>query len=295
MDAHQVLTTCADFGRLVRLLPDNLLVVTSDGEVLYANLEATHLLARLGTQPTRLPTTLQGGELNGTVTLLDQKYAEVILQIQSRRIVWQDQAAWLWQVRDITVATRQTRELEQQVYRDHLTGIYNRRGLENAIATLNAVIRLFPYTMTVLFIDIDGLKQINDTYGHAEGDAIIRETAQILTQIFHVADIKARIGGDEFVVIAKHKPHRTDCDLMGQLLAEVGRRNSLRARPYAISLSIGAITYVAQAQIELEKILAQADHAMYESKFSQMSSGLASRQSHRTRENIKQRSTLLAI
>lgn len=295
MNAEQVLTSYADFGRLVRLLPDGILIVTEAGEVRYANQMATRLLTRFDSLPRQLPSALPRGELSGTFTLLDKNYTEVILQIQSQRMVWQDQAAWLWQVRDVTTVTRQTRELEQQVYRDHLTGIFNRRGLENAISTLNAVTQLFPSTITVLFIDIDGLKQINDTHGHAEGDAVIRETAQILTQIFHVADIKARIGGDEFVVIAKHKPHRTESDLMSQLLGEVRRRNGLRAHPYDISLSIGGIKYVAQERFSLDKILQHADRAMYQRKFSRTPTNLTPRHRHPTVETTPAASVLLAL
>jgi diguanylate cyclase (GGDEF)-like protein len=86
---------------------------------------------------------------------------------------------------------------------DELTGLYNRRGFfQLALSRLNFLSRSADDTLLLLMFDLDGLKQINDTYGHSEGDTALKSFADILKQTLRQDDIIGRIGGDEFIVFS---------------------------------------------------------------------------------------------
>src|SRR5690606_30591217 len=102
--------------------------------------------------------------------------------------------------RDVTERRARERALQSLTIVDDLTGLYNRRGfLTLAERHLKLAIRK-KAGLFLLFADLDGLKQINDTFGHLEGDRALVSAAQILRQSFRSADIIARLGGDEFTV-----------------------------------------------------------------------------------------------
>ena len=154
-------------------------------------------------------------------------------------------------------------EIESQAKTDPLTGLLNRRSLadELSIAALRANQRGEPYAVALL--DIDNFKYINDTRGHAIGDAVLVEFAAILNQCFRRGDIIARYGGDEFVVVIPRATqacqdsvtHRLQRALAGSPL---GRRLGL-----TISASIGLADSSVGAP---EEVLKAADRAMYQSK-----------------------------
>ena len=104
---------------------------------------------------------------------------------------------------DITDRRRMEEEIREMSIRDPLTGLYNRRGLFTLVEQqLKNIARTKGSLMTLTFIDIDDMKSINDTLGHDAGDKALIDTANILRQILREADIIARIGGDEFAIIA---------------------------------------------------------------------------------------------
>src|SRR5439155_15054078 len=90
--------------------------------------------------------------------------------------------------------------------RDELTGLYNRRGFFMAAEPLARLAERAGRSFVIFYADLDGLKGINDAHGHSAGDEAIRDAAWILNQTFRSADIVARIGGDEFAVLAAEAP-----------------------------------------------------------------------------------------
>lgn len=268
MTNQQPSSIYSNLTNMMHLHRDSILVVEDSGEVLFANLAASRLLCRLPANAGRIPNELRHADDEPVrVNIKDITGQELILSLHSQIIDWQGKPAFFLHIQDITAQAKQTRLLEQLVYRDELTGLYNRRGLEHAMSILSSL----PATastqpMSVLYIDINGLKKINDTLGHPQGDAVIHETAQVLSQIFYLTDIKARIGGDEFVVLHKHQPNRSLQPLITDLHTEIRRRNDLPGRPYQLSLSIGSINQAASQTLALADILAQADQCMYQAK-----------------------------
>jgi PAS domain S-box-containing protein len=99
---------------------------------------------------------------------------------------------------DITERKKAEERLRYMSTHDTLTGFYNRTFFEEELQRL-ATQRIVP--VSVIMVDVDGLKEVNDTLGHAAGDKVLRQTASVLLSVFRAEDIVARIGGDEFVVI----------------------------------------------------------------------------------------------
>ena len=117
----------------------------------------------------------------------------------------------------------------------------------------------------LFFIDLNDLKKINDTLGHAEGDHAIRDAAEILRAAFLTSDIVARLGGDEFVVLA------TDAGAQSELLRErlqraVDQFNRDMGRQYRLSMSVGVVECDPADEFSLASLLEAADKRMYEAK-----------------------------
>ena len=150
---------------------------------------------------------------------------------------------------------------------DDLTGLYNRRGfLTLARQQLRMADRLRK-RVSHIFVDLDGLKRINDTYGHRHGDQALVETAEMLKETFRESDIIARIGGDEFVVLAIDNAAGQLEDSWQQRVHEnLAQRNRRPDRAYSLSVSMGVAYYDPDFPTALDDLLARADSLMYEEK-----------------------------
>ena len=157
-------------------------------------------------------------------------------------------------------------DLLQLSTRDQLTGLYNRRGFFMAAEPLARLAERAGRAFVVFFADLDGLKEINDTFGHPAGDEAIRDAAWILNQTFRSADIVARLGGDEFAVLAADAP--ADClDLMLRRVSKwQNERNAEPDRPFKVSLSVGGVSWTPDEPRSLEQLIAEADMAAYTAK-----------------------------
>ncbi len=167
---------------------------------------------------------------------------------------------------DITDRYIQERESQRQAERDHLTHLYNRQGVENMLRK-HLGRRKGEEDMTLLMIDLDGFKQINDTYGHDAGDAILVEVAKRLTESCRETDTIARWGGDEFVVILYAGYKEEDCFAIGRKILkslnapiDIGNGNT-----GTVGASIGVSTSQ-QSGFDKQSLLKNADEAMYETK-----------------------------
>src|SRR5664279_208380 len=149
---------------------------------------------------------------------------------------------------------------------DPLTLLYNRRGLLALARQLFKVADRMRRRVSHIFVDLDGLKVINDSLGHGVGDQALLETTELLKETFRDSDIIARMGGDEFVVLAMENAG-ADAELWTARLQENLRARNARAdRSYLLSLSIGIVYYDPDAPRELDDLLARADRLMYEEK-----------------------------
>jgi diguanylate cyclase (GGDEF)-like protein/PAS domain S-box-containing protein len=169
-------------------------------------------------------------------------------------------------LQDVTDRKQAEEELRALSRVDELTGLYNRRGfLTIAQQQLKAADRM-KRNMLLLFIDFDSLKRINDSLGHPEGDLALAETASVLKKTFRESDILARIGGDEFAVLAVGASEEDTDIVIARLKANLKTQNAKEGRRYRLSISIGSARYRAEFPSSLEKLMAEADALMLERK-----------------------------
>ena len=149
---------------------------------------------------------------------------------------------------------------------DELTDLYNRRGFFALAEQELKVANRMRKNVFLFYLDIDNLKDINDNYGHLEGDMMILETANILRRTFRQSDTISRIGGDEFVVIL-NGAKKADCDIVSsRLQTNLEDFNKRLNRGYKLSMSVGIAFYNPEAPASIDELLSQADKSMYEHK-----------------------------
>jgi two-component system cell cycle response regulator len=156
--------------------------------------------------------------------------------------------------------------LRDMAIKDELTGLHNRRGFLALTQQQFKIANRTKRGMFLVFADLDNMKWINDTFGHHEGDRALVEFADILNRTFRKADIIARIGGDEFAVLALEAHERSSRILDTRLQERIDARNAEKDHPYMISISKGIVRYDPEKPCSIEEILKRADHLMYRQK-----------------------------
>ncbi|WP_373529589.1 diguanylate cyclase domain-containing protein [Nostoc sp.] len=148
---------------------------------------------------------------------------------------------------------------------DELTGLHNRRGFFLLAEQQLKIAHRMKALCWVIFIDLDGLKQINDTLGHDMGDTLIVDAARLLKQSFRNSDIVARLGGDEFIVFISS--YFKDADsIQARLQASIANFNQQLKRSYQLSMSMGIERYSPESNMSLEELMARSDELMYAHK-----------------------------
>ena len=167
--------------------------------------------------------------------------------------------------RDAQRAVREHDTLVSLVHSDPLTGLLNRRGLDEAL--LPALERATPERLLALYvIDLDGFKPVNDQYGHAVGDSLLRIVGQRLRWCTRTGDIVARLGGDEFVVVAERlASERQAAELGRKLLEALASRVAIDSHSCTVSATVGYALAPADAA-DAHTLLKAADVAMYDGK-----------------------------
>ena len=149
---------------------------------------------------------------------------------------------------------------------DDLTGLYNRRGFADLGEQYLKLARRTARGVTMVFLDLDRFKTINDSLGHHVGDRALMKVADILRATFRRSDIVARLGGDEFAVLALEASGESAELLLDRLRERFSEFNRTSREPYQLAVSIGMARHDGDSRIRLEDLLAEADNAMYEEK-----------------------------
>lgn len=149
---------------------------------------------------------------------------------------------------------------------DELTGLYNRRGFFSLVEKLLQLCKREKKGIFMLYTDLDGLKKINDTFGHKEGDMALIDIADILRNNYRESDIIARIGGDEFVVIPIGTTEDSAKIATSRLQKNIEIHNSEINRSYKLSLSFGIAYYDPENPCSIDELLVQGDKLMYDQK-----------------------------
>jgi diguanylate cyclase (GGDEF)-like protein/PAS domain S-box-containing protein len=173
---------------------------------------------------------------------------------------------FIFQIQDITERKRAEAAIQTLSLADELTGLYNRRGFVAFCEQHVSSVHRTNKGLAIVYADLDGLKQINDSFGHKEGDRALTKTAELLKETFRSSDVLGRWGGDEFTVLAALDPEGSVESLVSRLEKKFESYNALNHVPYKLSLSIGVAELRSDGTQSMEDLMARADAAMYENK-----------------------------
>jgi len=168
--------------------------------------------------------------------------------------------------KDITGIKQLEEKLRALTLTDELTGLYNRRGFFALVEPLLKLAKRQKKTLYMLYADMDKLKEINDTFGHQEGDLAIKDMASIFRATYRESDIIARISGDEFVVIPVEGVGNDSSGIENRLQEKVENHNAKGERQYKLSISCGIAHYDPLIPTSIDELLVQGERLMYEQK-----------------------------
>lgn len=157
------------------------------------------------------------------------------------------------------------RELRSLALSDDLTSLYSRRAFFALATQQIRLMRRKSEGLLLFFADVDNLKEINDRYGHREGDLALVRVANALQRTFRNSDILARLGGDEFAVLALEASCLDEGVILSRMEKQI-QESSIKESRYVLSLSVGMARFDPKRSSSLGDLLAKADEAMYEVK-----------------------------
>jgi len=156
--------------------------------------------------------------------------------------------------------------LERLAVTDSLTSLHNRRSLDEALEREFARARRYGHPLSVLMLDLDHFKQVNDNHGHAVGDAVLELVGDVLKRATRETDIVGRFGGEEFMMLAPHTP-REQAELVGERIRELVASDSEAAENLpSVTMSVGLASTEFEVLDNGEQLVKLADDALYEAK-----------------------------
>ena len=246
------------------------LVGYSEQELLDSNFQAVTHGDDLGNDLANLYRLMQGETPTSQVEKrYVHRFGQIVWALNSVSLVRDSDnnpVHFIFQIQDITERKRAEAALQSLSLVDELTGLYNRRGFLAVTEQHLDSIRRNEKVPVILYADLDGLKEINDSLGHQEGDRALVTAAELFKDTFRNADVVARLGGDEFVVLAAIDPSEEPETLTRRLQDKFSISNKRRNRVYDLSISVGLAHFDDEENHSIEELMARADRAMYEDK-----------------------------
>lgn len=261
--------------------------LVQNGQLVYANRRLAEMFGYARDEILRLPSVLVliaepdrplvqeklrqriAGEIDAieyTVRGLRKDGLLIDLDVRSVRTIHAGAPAVMGSMIDITGQKRLEEALRNLSLIDDLTGVYNRRGFSTLAESHLALARRKRRELLLIFADVDALKAINDQHGHAAGDQVLLDAAEILRRTYRSADIIARLGGDEFTAFPLEAGSDSAAILTNRLQENIDLHNREHNRPYALSMSVGVGHFDPARCQSVQELLAQADEELYKRK-----------------------------
>ena len=199
------------------------------------------------------------------LTALDARGREFPIEVSVTSVPLRDGVAFRGFIRDISSRKEAEARLIAHAVSDELTGLANRALLEDRLTQAKAWLQRSGGSLAVLFIDLDRFKLINDSLGHAAGDAVLRQVADRLRASLRPTDTAARFGGDEFVVLCEGAVDHEAAKVAARILASLDEPLSVNGQDIVIGASIG-IAVTDDRGASMEDLFRDADAAMYRAK-----------------------------
>ncbi len=257
------------FRGIAESTADGIVLADETEQVTYANAAAARVLgceahALLGRRVGELLPFVENGQLAGSVRRADGR--DVPLEVSQRD--FEDPPGHpnhVYVLRDLSERLR-LEELAWLASHDALTGLVNRRRFEEEVATRLAEAQRYGTGGALLSIDLDEFKPINDTHGHAAGDAVLRSVAELLRSATRASDLAARIGGDEFAVLLSHTNLVGAAACARKLVEYISDHVVVyEGTPLRVGASVG-VALLPDDGPTREELFAAADRALYASK-----------------------------
>jgi diguanylate cyclase (GGDEF)-like protein len=222
--------------------------------------------------------------LTGLIVFFLTSYASYVIAFWEHHLEWQDLmvpiifffgAIFVWMVTTLSLQTamdiRRVTILEQESITDPLIGIYNRRYLDRRLMEECNRAQRHSLPLSILLLDIDLFKRVNDAHGHQVGDAVLSYLGRLILNAVRASDVVARYGGEEILIITPHTPTTTATELAERIRRHVethelvltderGQRKSIR-----ITVSIGVATWNSELK-DCQHLVEHADQALYRAK-----------------------------
>jgi len=263
---HQIL-------QALDLLHISVLEVDFGGHVVYANRPAKRILGDIEYLTIQQ---VQGNALLALIAELGEQdnfpvFREIFddsnntwYRIMSNRCMLPNgQVLYLYVIEDVSDWKTREHRLQMSASTDTMTGTYNR---EAGLKELEKTLLYSDVPSCLVFIDIDNLKVINDTYGHDEGDYTIKSIAKVILHSVRSSDVVCRYGGDEFFIIFKNCMENTAENIIARMHCVLKRLECTASKPYGLSFSHGILSFNSESGYTTSNLLQEADRRMYACK-----------------------------
>ncbi len=248
-------------------LPDAVLVLDTENHVVFANQACAELFGA--------PLSWLRGDMLTSIAPVDRAHEfefgrsendRRTIECRRSKIEFDGQHFVLVTLRDVTDVAVLRGELFEQSITDDLTGLLNRRGFYGIAEPLIERARRGGFGPTILLADLNGLKSLNDSLGHAVGDVALVQAAESLRECFRAPNVVGRIGGDEFAVLMPAATSEEVQQKLKELQDRIQLRNHSMRRVFELSLSTGVASFEPRLDGGLDDILLRADTALYADK-----------------------------
>ncbi|HTK96570.1 MAG TPA: diguanylate cyclase [Pseudomonadales bacterium] len=262
-------------NRVVEQLMDGVVVIRRDGRIIDLNPAAAATFgmpieAALNQpamdfiQTPLLPGLLVGLFSNAEITVGSRSFHVLATPLSNDAERPQEMALVF---RDITELTKIKQEMERLAHTDFLTGLYNRRFFMQRLGEETERVKRGHQPMSVLLLDMDSFKTVNDTHGHDVGDRVLQVIASVTQEVKRISDVSARIGGEEFAMLLPDTDRDGAIKLAQRLRRTINEQIIADAKggPITVTASIGVAT-MSHADHGIDHILTHADRALYRAK-----------------------------
>jgi len=270
------------FRNLTENAQDAIIAIDMHGMITYANPAARAIAGNMDVVGTPLKDFLPFDLVDPFLDMLKSRrrgisssrsYESKIIRPQDEHPIYFDvkasmlmtrgrQSGILFVARDATRRKEEEEKIRLMAIIDTMTGLYNRRGFISLAEQQMKTAARDHKKLLLFFIDLDGLKYINDTWGHEEGDRAIGKTSAILKATFRSSDVISRLGGDEFAALVLDSPEMPDV-ILKRLQGRIDTENASGNLCYEISMSTGVSSYDPLCPCSIHELMSRADHLMY--------------------------------
>ena len=273
----------AGFKRLFDMAPTPMMMLSVDeGKLVRINEAASNLLdlSREGGNPKILADFWEGADkgdvawnhvlsrdcVAGVELPMHLRGRYAMVMVFTTRTKYEGQPHMILGLVDITAKHTQTKRLEQLASTDAMTGVLNRRAFLENLELAIAKNKEGDVQLSLAFIDLDGLKKVNDTYGHQEGDWYIATIASFLRNATRENDMVGRLGGDEFAALFPACPQNVAERIIVRIQQQVETIAAAMGKPYSMGISFGVVSATGGDCPDAEELVKKADDAMYRQK-----------------------------